>query len=604
MTLPSPDDLLLPIFEDKPHAYIIKDKNNLTQDQIGLFLKGKGIIGRFTSTETVSSATFTFEVEESPASIEAMNRLLSRGSCIADHADPDSHANPITILPLIAPNCLIFTVDSRELQEFWDERHDPDGRNAFRHKVRILPLPQHDQTTASIVIFSDNRATKEVHDSFTKAMVDVCFPNQAARLYAKPTHFNNQIEMSITFGSLPSRTLFCENKASIVNCLKDAIGKEVLKLVQPHFPGIEAKILLEWRNILNVFKTIHNGSFNERTRVDSMAKKSFFKVRFTPTLLAQAHINAIEARLREGFQIFTSLGFRDNAFKVFFEFIRIVPPELVSDTLDNRTPQRSSMSPPAHSSSPHAHPPTYRTPVDPSTLFPSGRHISVTPPLQPSITLVQTHSSSPSPFHIRHTSPPATCYVPNFGNGILPTPDGFGHPYSLSPPSQPLLSSVESSSASFCPCQTPPDSRLRKDSPPFIPGRSQQSRPSDPPTLRTNFPPAAILQSPVLNHLSPPRSSSPTIHPPQNMSSPLAAPSVVDDSGGPTCCEEDGERNGQYEADAEIENKDELDSYHSCSSGSEANSIHDSDDDGLSDNDFDDSDILIVKETYFIVDIL
>ncbi|KAK2951064.1 hypothetical protein BLNAU_14025 [Blattamonas nauphoetae] len=522
MTTYNQDFLHQSLFEHKPREYIIKDKNHLTKQQIHAFLNKNGVHGSFAVKDSCCGATFTFEVEDSQDSIEAMNRLLSRGSCIAVHTKHTSLDYPVTILPLLAPKCLLFTIHPHNPNQFWNEQ-----QAILPHNVQILPLPQQHQPHASIVIFDDNETTKSVHASFSKPNVQPSNQPNFARVFAKPVHFHNRIEMAINLNFHPSNNLSCNDKASIVNSLNHTISHQIARRLQPRFPAIQAKTMLEWRNIQNAFKSTHNSSEGDEARPQSTAKKPHFTVRLTPTLLAQTHINQIAQILNPGFSVFTSLGDKASAVPVSVQFVRIIPPELVSETLNNRTPQPSYISHSSHSTSPihftHANPPPAPPIINlpPSINIPSSRNISVPPHSS-----LHPNPSSPPPPHFRNISPPASTSVSISDSPLLPTPNS-SRTNSIPPPSQPLLSSSQSNHSSFS-LSNGPALRLNKHAQQFVP------------KLFTNTPPSNTLTSPAIphstvtlptpcpNHLSHFRFSPSTIHP-QNSSTPIAASSVVHD---------------------------------------------------------------------------
>ncbi|KAK2946049.1 hypothetical protein BLNAU_19008 [Blattamonas nauphoetae] len=578
MTTYNQDFLHQSLFEHKPREYIIKDKNHLTKQQIHAFLNKKRVYGSFSTRDSSFGATFTFEVENSQDSIEAMNRLLSRGSCIAVHTKHTSLDYPVTILPLLAPKCLLFTIHPHNPNQFWNEQ-----QAILPHNVQILPLPQQHHPHASIVIFDDNETTKSVHASFSKPNVQPSNQPNFARVFAKPVHFHNRIEMTINLNFHPSNNLSCNDKASIVNSLNHSISHHITRRLQPRFPAIQAKAMLEWRNIQNAFKSTHSSSEGDEARPESTAKKPHFTVRLTPTLLAQTHINQIAQILNPGFSVFTSLGDKASAVPVSFQFVRIIPPELVSDTLSNRTPQPSSRTLNPHSTSPiqfsHANPPP-ATPIinlPPSINYPPSRNISVPPPFS-----VHPNPSSPPPPHFRNISPPTSTSVSISDSPLLPTPNS-SRTNSIPPPSQPLLSSSQSSHSSISSFSNGPAPSLNKHAQQFVPRLFTNTPPSNTLTSPTIPHSAVTLPSLFPNHLSHFRFSPSTIHP-QNSSTPIAAPSVVldgnplddeweilslvddldtlclenDDFRGAVLCGVESDGREQFEVEAENQNKSDL----------------------------------------------
>ncbi|KAK2946128.1 hypothetical protein BLNAU_18970 [Blattamonas nauphoetae] len=375
-------------------------------------------------------------------------------------------------------------------------------------------------------------------------------------------HFGNQIEMEITSVSLPSKNLSCDDQATIVNILNPILSDEISKVVQPRFPGIEAKALLEWRNIQKALWSKHNSSKGDEARVETDTKRSCFTVRLTPTLLAQEHIEQITNVLNCEFSVNTSLGDKTGNVKVSFQFATIRLPKLVKNTVNNYTRHQSSS-------------PCNPISVPPSISFTSGRNSSGPPSLT-----IYPNMSSP-PFYSRCTSPPVIANFTNAEDALLQTPNVGRFPYSvspppqpllsfqfsqnhdsksafpplptpnvvfrtlsISPPSQPLLSSIGSSSSSFSSSNTT-ESGLDRNAPTFVPRRSQQTPPSTTPINPTIPPSATTPPSPLPNHLSPSAPSSPTILPPLNPS----IPSVVGD-GDPfnedweVLVLDDGERDG------------------------------------------------------------
>ncbi|KAK2963460.1 hypothetical protein BLNAU_1502 [Blattamonas nauphoetae] len=222
----------------------------------------------------------------------------------------------------------------------------------------------------------------------------------------------------------------------------------------------------------------------------------------TPTLFAQKHINEIAQMLSCGFSVNASLSDTASDVTVSVQFVRIIPPELVRETLRNHPSKRSPMShfPPPNSSialSSH-HPPL----VPPSTNSTSRRHVSVSP----SFSFFSNQSSPPS--LSRLSSPPTKSSVSISDFPPLPTPSFTRHTNSVSPQLHPHISSVDSNPSSFSSPSSAPDPRLSITSKPFIP--------------------KLILPS-LPNQLSPSRSSSHTIPPPRNPFASIAAPSVLGD---------------------------------------------------------------------------
>ncbi|KAK2943706.1 hypothetical protein BLNAU_21357 [Blattamonas nauphoetae] len=323
----SQEDLLLPVFEDHPREFIIKDRHRLKVPDIKHFLQEKGVNNPVLSQNQPTDAYFTLKVDDSQPSMDAMTQLLNDGPCVAVHTSNSLCDYPVTILPRLAPKSLLFTTDTLTLSHFWDS-----PQTTLPQNVTILPLPQYDGSDASVVIFSDRETIKRVHESFPKVF---------ARFYPNQDHFGNVIKMEITAFSLPSKDLSCDEKATIVNLLNPTISEEITKAIQPHFPVVEAKALLVWKNILDAIKSTFNSSEGEGTKDDSTVKKTCFKVRLTPFLFVHCHINEIATVLNCEFRIVRSLGNIGGDVSFTFKFATLSPMKLVKDTVKSQTSHQS-----------------------------------------------------------------------------------------------------------------------------------------------------------------------------------------------------------------------------------------------------------------------
>ncbi|KAK2950155.1 hypothetical protein BLNAU_14957 [Blattamonas nauphoetae] len=327
MTQMNPNYLLLPVFGDNPNVFIIKDKDNFSPDEIRLFLNEKGIDSNVYSKTQKKDAYYTLKVDDSQPSMEAMTQLLCNGPCVAIHSSVRLYNYPVTILPLLTPKSLLFTTDTLTLTNFWNKQ-----QTSISAEVQILPLPQQDRSDASIAIFPDNKTTIQAHDSFTNKKIRQYNPCRFARIYAKQDNFGNRIEMEITSISLPSKSLSCVEKATIVNLLNPIITEEITKAIQPHFPVVEAKAFLEWRTIKNGIKSTFRSSEGNWTKDESIAKKTCFTVRLTPYLFVHYHINEITTVLSCEFRIVRSLRTIGGDVSFTFKFCTLSRTELVQET--------------------------------------------------------------------------------------------------------------------------------------------------------------------------------------------------------------------------------------------------------------------------------
>ncbi|KAK2963431.1 hypothetical protein BLNAU_1473 [Blattamonas nauphoetae] len=464
-----------------------------------------------------TDAYFTLEVDTSPDSMDAMTQLLSDGPCVAIHTSNSLLDYPVTILPRLAPTSLLFTTDPLTLPFFWNSRQTTLSPN-----VTILPFPQHDMSYASIVIFSDSEITKRVHHSFLKKSGEAFIPYPFDRIFPNQDHFGNRIEMEITSISLPSKDLSCDEKATIVNLLNPTISEEITKAIQPHFPVVEAKALLIWKNILDAIKPTFNSSEGKGTKDDSTAKRPCFKVRLTPFLFVHYHINEIATVLNGEFRIIRSLGNIGGDGSFTFKFATLSPMKLVKDTVRSHTPHPSTILDSSHPKISITFQPSFQPPIQP-TLHPTTRDRPVSVP--PSLSawpcpLSAAHSRS------RNPSPPAMVATISNEVALLTTPNvnSRSHSVSESSPHPSLTGSNHSAVSSF----STTDSRLNLKATPFVPRRSQQSPPSNSSTSPALPHLADTVPFLFRNHVTT-RSSSPILHHLQNPSTPIAAPSVVGD---------------------------------------------------------------------------